>query len=265
MEILNKYRNWLLVNGRSANTAKNYISQVNRFLQAVDIQDITETSISDYLLECQEEYSNETINVHRASIISFLEFLKLDINLPKRLPETSKLPECITEEDFINKVIPVIKKMPEDLRLKALLYFMFYSGVRKSELMTLKRSDFDFDNLEVIIREKKTKKERIGTFNDTTRVFVQKYFISSTENNNAFNISSLSVLDRTFQEIEQSLDGINFYPHILRHGCATMLLRKGVDLRRVKKLMGHGNIQTTMRYLTVTDKDAIEEYHRKVK
>ena len=103
MNTLDRYKNWLLINGASDNTVKNYYSRVNYFLEYIKFTDITEENITSFFLHLKEKYpSKSTINCFRNALYSYVSFNKLDVELPKYLKLEKKPYEFITEEYFID-------------------------------------------------------------------------------------------------------------------------------------------------------------------
>jgi len=91
-----------------------------------------------------------------------------------------------------------------------------------------------------------------------------EYFNSEPEKTNAFNIGKYSIFD-IFKTLKLYFQDINIRPHLFRHSFATHLLRKGIDISIVSKLLGHNDIKTTMRYLQTNITLLKEVYNSKIK
>jgi site-specific recombinase XerD len=197
-------------------------------------------------------------------LTAYLRFLKRDIKLPKVLKCTKTLPENIDEqqlEKFIDTLSQVLHR--DFLKFKALLYFLFYSGIRIGEIDTLKRSHFDMEKKTAKIFVSKTKEERMVVYTEKTKDALKEYFDSEEETENAFNINSNAVQQR-FKDFKKYFPDINFHAHTFRHSFAVNCLRKGVDLLTVSRLLGHRNTTTTERYLGLTVTQFQEIYRNKV-
>lgn len=263
--MLYKFKDWLMVNGHSYNTINNYVGRIDKFLANVSVENINEQDISAFLLKLkQENNSNSTINGYRNAIAVFLKFLKKDIALPHNLPIEQKLPESFTEEYFLKTIIPTIENYdPNPVKTKAILYFLFYSGIRIGEINFLKRKDFNLEKKNVKVFIPKTKEERMVCFTQKTAELISSYFETEAEDENAFNICSQKLQNMFFAQKEWFPE-INWHAHLLRHAYATNLLEKGVDLWTVSKLLGHRDINSTMRYLGLNNSQIQKIYDDKI-
>ncbi len=264
--MLNEYKNYLIINGKSKNTINSYISHISNLLKRVSLDNLTEKTINNYLLEIMENRSPSTMNICKSAIRSFLKFLKKDILIPKNEKIIEKLPEFITEDYFKKEVIPVIECVCKNpVKMKAILYFMFYSGLRISEIALLKRENINLEKRTIKFYIPKKKKERLGLIvGKKAKKFIEDYFSIEPEITNAFNIS-YHALKKRFADYNQYFKDINFHPHLLRHSFATHLRKNGMSIEDIKELMGHQNIQTTMRYAHVNIDDIKKRCDEKIK
>ena len=215
--MVEKYKNYLMVNGLSNSTIMNYILRIRKFLKKVKLEEINEDNISKFLLSLREEYSPSTINGYRDTIKSFLVFLKKDITIPQHLKLDRKLPDSITEEFLRKEIMPVIEAIfVNPLKIKTIFYFMFYTGIRVSEVVKLKRENFDFNKRTAKVYIKKTKEERLIVYTKEVNHLLDIYFSSEPEEENAFNIK-LQALKKTFARLKPYFKNVNIYPHLLRH------------------------------------------------
>jgi len=259
--MIEKYKKYLLVNGKSALTILNHTNKIKKFLKIVKIKNINEKNIEKFLLDIIENNKPSTANNYRASISSFLKFLKKDIAIPKSLKLEKKLPDSINEEFLKKEVVPVIECIYQNpLKIKTIIYFMFYTGVRREELVKLKREHIDLTSREVKVYGK-GKEERIVFIPKEIKRLLESYFASENEKINAFNIN-YEALGQVFKKAKPYFKKINFRPHLLRHGYATMLSNKGVNGTTLQRLMGHKDIRTTQRYIGAETKELKKIYDR---
>jgi integrase/recombinase XerD len=254
------FKDYLIANGHSSLV---YSGIIKRLLEN-NIK-LTKEDLYNHVLRLKQQYSVEYVNLNIKAIKSYLLFKGLNIQMPKLSVRVRKLPDSITKEYFEHNIIPMIGDIfPNILKVKALLYFMFYTGIRKGELVYIKRNWIDLNSCTVKIYEKKTKKERLTIFPKRIGNILKEYFDYEPEQENAFNIGKYSI-SYIFSVLKPFFPNINLRPHLFRHSFATHLLRNGVDISIVSKLLGHNNLQTTMVYLSTDIKLLKEVYNNKIK
>ncbi len=250
--IIEKYKAWLSSNGASENTVNSYIESIGKVLKSIKLEELNEENIINYILELSKTHKTTTVNKYKSTLRSFVIFLNKDIRIPKDKTIESRLPEYITEKYFEKKIIPVVESIfTKPLKVKAILYFMFYSGLRFEEVLNLKRKDINLKEGIIKVYRKKNKKERLTMITNTkAKAIIKMYFSTDTEKDNAFNETKHS-LKYKFRTLKLYFKDIKFKPHLLRHSFATHLITKGANITDIKYLLGHSNIQTTMIYAHV--------------
>jgi len=263
--VVEKYKNWLIINGNSDTTIKAYVQRVNNFLSKISADKIDEEQIITYLLELKKNNSPSTVNGYRGAIKSLLEYLKIDIQLPKQLKIEQKLPEFITKETFEDELIKVVECIcHKPLKMKAILYFMFFTGVRESEIVSLNRKNIDLEKRTAKIYNKKGKSEKIVLFTKKVKGIISDYFSTENEVTNAFNTST-NAINKTFNRLKPYFKDVNLHAHLFRHSYATHLRNEGFSIEDIKELLGHKNIQSTMIYAHANIKKIKEKYDKKIK
>ncbi|MEO6325068.1 MAG: site-specific integrase [Thermoanaerobaculia bacterium] len=152
-------------------------------------------------------------------------------------------------------------------RAVALLGTMLYSGLRRSELLSLLYTDVNL--VEGTIRVRRGKgayggKFRVAEISPDLKTILQSYlrersrrgytnpeFFSSTRVSGGVTVPTLTVVVRKVRQAS----GVHFSSHVLRHSFVTHLLRNGVPLYVARDLAGHSNISSTMIYTRVFDED----------
>lgn len=156
------------------------------------------------------------------------------------------------------------------------LFELFYTtGMRVSEVSSLKINQVDFD-LQMILVHGKGNKDRYVAFDDKTKSALQNYLEnarpkllgSKADQDFIFlNNQGQPLTDRGIEYIMQrtfNKAGISgkVHPHELRHTFATAMLNNGADLRTVQELLGHENLSTTQIYTHVTMAHLQDEYQK---
>lgn len=152
---------------------------------------------------------------------------------------------------------------------RELILAMFYStGIRCSELITLKDSDVNLSRGELKVLGKRNK-ERILPFGSELGDMIQKYRklrpSGPGPDGEFFTRANGQALYRkaVYNIVHSALGGVHAErrsPHVLRHSFATDMLNNGADLNSVSKLLGHASLATTQIYTHVTLRDLQNNY-----
>ena len=226
-----------------------------------------------YLYECMKrELSRSTIRLHFSALRSFFRYLTrrrglklnplLDIQLPKK---NRSLPLVLTIKQVEHLLgLPFNVKQPKQApkwaasRDAAILEVFYSTGLRLSELATLKFSDFDFFN-ETIKVKGKGSKERIAPVGTHALGALNKYFHQAkiqegplfiSKSRKGISARAVSDIVKKYTQLADLPIGVS--PHKLRHSFATHLLDNGADLRSVQNLLGHASLSTTQIYTHVS-------------
>lgn len=242
--------------GKSDNTIRQYESMLSAFFRNFpeDPSKITMTMVDTI----RKKYSNRsTVNAHLACIRSYLSFAqsegKTTIDIEKiYLPGIEPTKIVALTKDEMERMISSAE-IPWE---KALLAFLFSTGIRINEALALKRTDLKKE-MQII-----GKRGKIHTvfLSDSASKHISAYIHSRTDKNTALwvtgsgNPMNYKHAYRAFMQIWMDAKvSVKVTPHVIRHTFATYLMEQGVDIVIIKELMAHGSIQTTMRYAHVTD------------
>lgn len=279
--------------GKSLLTRRNYDLYLTRFLNISKVarpEDLTLDDVRDFRLWLNRQVSSRgtglkksTQNYYLISLRSFLKYLqKQDINTlaPEKI-ELAKVGErqvSVLDGDDLDRFLkaPIARGQSLlELRDKAILELLFSTGLRVSELASLKRDSINLAKDEFTIRGKGDKL-RVVFVSQSARHWLKEYLDRRTDDHVALFIRldragrrSSDVHPLTPRSIERMVDhyakaaGITkrITPHTLRHSYATDLLQNGADIRSVQAMLGHASIQTTQVYTHVTNKQ-LKEVHQ---
>ena len=173
------------------------------------------------------------------------------------------LPESLTTEEVDDLLSVHNEKTDKGLRDKAIFELMYSSGLRVSEICSLKIEDIFFDEKYLKICGK-GKRERIVPINDKALDILKRYIQTSRVvmvkgkktselflNFRGDKISRVGIWKIVKEAMKKSGIEKNVYPHTLRHSFATHLIQHGADLRSVQRMLGHSDITTTEIYTHV--------------
>lgn len=255
---LPEFKNWLTIYCNRPKTREVYYSVISRFLK--QHTEITQDTVNSYLSDMiNKKASNTSINQFIYSMRKYAKFASLSLELPEPRPREQKVYSSLTYEELevvLGKLEQVVKE-PE--KYKAILLFMFYTGLRRQELINLKRSDFDFDKFTVTINKSKTYKGKVVQLPESVIKIIKVYFLREREGQNAFNISYCSLYSILKRIGKMFNCPKKFSPHSFRRACARHLFRiTNNDYRIAKKQLGHSNIATTMSYAEITKEESFK-------
>lgn len=206
------------------------------------------------------------------ALFSSLAASKVPSRLPRHLSEQEA-------ESLIDRVAAGRYGGLHPERDTAILEFLYGTGVRVSELCSLRIADIDFMQRTASVIGSKRGKSRTVIFGDFALKALEQYFltdrkmlpkpylkdfnveIAGHEDEFLFTSSRGHRLDQ--REVRRILErsGSKVSPHGLRHSYATHLLNNGADLRSVQELLGHSRLETTQIYTHVS-KERLRDVHR---
>jgi len=215
-----------------------------------------------------------------SSTRSFYRFLVLD-GLIAKSPATNlstpklwfDLPKFLTEEEVEKLLAQPKKKNNKGRRDRAMLELLYATGLRVSELVSLKLKDLNLEQGYVLCRGKGGK-ERIVPFGHSAQETLREYLrmvrpeLLKKDDPSLFLSTWGRALTRQgFWKILREYGiqaelGKKISPHVLRHSFATHLLEGGADLRSVQLMLGHSQITTTQIYTHVSRKHLRKVYDK---
>jgi integrase/recombinase XerD len=270
--ILKNYTDYLKIEKRySTNTVEAYHRDISRFLHFAGegpLESLDSTNIRSYLIKCLEEGGNSRSTArYLSSLKSFFNFLCEEKYLkdnPADILESPKLwrklPNVISLDEVEALLACPDPKTLHGIRDKAMLEVLYATGLRVSELVSLKISDVDLQ-VGYLRSLGKGAKERVVPLGAIAQEAVQDYIDLARRvllNGNTAHELFITRLGRkmTRQGFWKILKAYGLKanikssvsPHALRHAFATHLLERGADLRSVQEMLGHADISTTQIY-----------------
>ena len=145
-----------------------------------------------------------------------------------------------------------------ELRDLAMIDVLASTGIRVGELVRINRSDLDMDERECIVLGKENKQRKVY-FDARTKIHLQRYLESRTDDNDALFVSLLKPYSRLqisgveirLRKLGRELNINKVHPHKFRRTLATVAIDKGMPIEQVQKLLGHQSIDTTLQYAMV--------------
>jgi integrase/recombinase XerD len=248
--------------GLSEYTQKSYTQAVAGLAAYYRIRpdQLKQVQIEAYLdhLEKERKLAPSSCHVAWAALRFFyqqtLGWTELQLRLPQRRG-SSRLPEILTPQELER-----LFQAPTNPKHRVLLMTAYSAGLRVGELVRLRVSDIDSDPERRLIRveQGKGRKDRYTVLSPALLGYLRDYWKISRPRRWLFPspTGATHICRATAQRVfyrARVKAGIRkrVSIHSLRHGFATALLEKGVDLRTIQVLMGHRSFSTTARYIRV--------------
>ena len=274
--------------GLSANTLAAYGRDLSQFVEyagkagASSLDDLTETILIGFMESLRRAgMSPGSISRKLSAIKTFSKYSYREGTVKKDFTANTvgmragkKLPSVLSIEEvccLLNQPNP--DGSGGDIRDKAMLETLYATGLRVTELITLRLIDLNMD-VGFVRCFGKGSKERIVPIGQVAIAWVNRYlaearpaFVRSGSSEYLFLSSRGRKMSRVgFWKIVKKYAakaGIlkNITPHTLRHSFATHLLQGGADLRSIQEMLGHADIATTQIYTHVT-RDKLKEVYR---
>jgi len=294
--MIEKFIERLTINRNSPkNTTDNYkrvLEKFDDFLVSSSFWEVTlknPETVKMYFIDQRiaiqrEKKSIKTCNLYVGAIRSFFRFC-LYMELPVlnyKWINFSKEPQRNIEylnDEEIESIFQEIKKRhvknknQELIKIRDLciVKLLFYTGLRVSELLNLKKEDLKDDMIQIIGKgwihrvtflKRGTEERKLIEYYLRLRNDDYEQLFINHSHNEPWKLSRNAV--ESMVKKEWAKLGIKVRPHIFRHSFATKLIRKKASIFHIQKLLWHKNIQTTQNYLWCLDKE-LEEVQELVK
>ncbi len=282
MRLMTLFRASKLVAGRADGTLEQYIGELRYCRNSIgkSFKDITTIDLRWYLGMLQEQRGNKmsTIQNKIHYLNSFYSFLLnegvISSNPVSRI-ETPKVEQTIRKA-FSAEDMEGIRKCCSNVRDRALIEFLYSTGLRVSELVSLNVNDIDIVKKEFIVIGKGNK-ERTVYFSDVAAFHLRDYlrwriqetgltmeqiqemplFISTKK---PFNRMQKPGIESLCRKIGNKAGIVNVHPHRFRRTFATNMMNHGMKIEELMKLMGHSKMDTTLIYCNVGQQNIKNSY-----
>jgi len=279
----------------SPHTLRNYASDLAQFRDHlcsiekrpdVEVKEIDRLTIREWMASLHNDHKKTSVARKLASLRTFFQFLIregiVDVN-PAKLVATPKierkLPNHLSMEDAVRFIETPDTNTDLGRRDRAIIEFLYATGIRVGELVNVNLKDIDFRERLVRVTGKR-KKQRIVPFHEhalqalmhylseTRPAFLNNAPAAERDNKAVFlnyqgtRITTRSVGRMIDKYIKKCSDIHDISPHSLRHSFATHLLDQGADLRDIQELLGHALLSTTQIYTQVSMEKMIAVYDK---
>jgi len=283
---LEKFYNYISSEkGYSLNTLESYSSDLkllSNYLESKNKKSWERIEISDInnYFSSISKNSKATLKRKHATIRSFFKFLENENQNISNILEKIKtpkigspIPKPLSIEE-IEKIINFQNINDEDFTNTCIFTLMYASGLRVSEVISVKIGEIDLKQKTIKVTGKGNKQRILPIYQDAAK-FISSYIKSVRKNiSNIETYSSNLFVRKNSKKItrqyvwrklrERTIQvGINknVTPHMIRHSFATHLLQGGASIRHVQEFLGHNSIESTQIYTKIPNEKLIKDYN----
>ena len=254
---------------------------LNRYSKGIKIKNVEASSLQFFIQSLSKiGLEGKTIQRKVSTVKSFFKYLAenqiIDYNIADliHIPKASKrLPYLLSKNEIIK-----LMKLPDlscynGIRDKSILEILYSTGLRISELKSIKLDDIDLNKKLIKVLGKGNKERYVILGQESLNSLADYLKIRGDINNNCFlypniykknnqNISEKTLFNIVKKYLKMISSNEKLSPHSLRHSFATHLLENGADLLAVKDMLGHEDLSSTQIYTHLNIKK-IKEVYRK--
>ena len=256
-------------------TLKYYRTTIEAMTEAIDkgVRHMQTDDLRAYLTEYQEMHGSSRVtidNIRRilSSFFSWLEdedhILKSPVRRIHKVKTATNIKETYTDEE-----LEKMRDNCEELRDLAIVDMLASTGMRIGEMVLLNKADINFNERECVVFGKGDK-ERVVYFDARTKIHLQNYIDSRTDDDPALFVTlraphmrmKIGGIESRLREMGKALKIEKVHPHKFRRTLATMAIDKGMPIEQLQQLLGHKRIDTTLQYAMVKQSN-VKQAHRK--
>lgn len=267
-QLLDLYISHLIARNRSSRTIKSFKSILTRFLSFLGekhLSDVTLLDVDLFLAELKRRgWEPSSIYTAAVAVKRFLEFIGLGdrisgFELPRR---ERRLPRYLEPGEVARMV-----EACSSLRDRVIILLLFTTGLRVSELVSLRKDDVDLEKRSIRVKGKGGK-ERVVYFPEALVPLLKEYMERLPGDSEYLFPSAEGHMHYTTVERIVKRAAVSaglkkkVTPHVLRHSFATHSLAMGLDIREIQELLGHSSLSTTQVYAHVSRERLRRDYDK---
>lgn len=271
-QILEFYLTTIEIQGFAKGTVKGKKCYLRRLLEGTNVpfkKMRTEHIMSFLKREKDRGLSATSIENYRHAFNAFFEWMMREELITKN-PMLRVMPFKVADImrfPFSDTELRRLDEAAKDTRERAIIAFLRATGCRIHEVEQVNRNDIDWKTGRLKVLGKGAK-ERLVYIDDVSAMLIRRYLDGRTDDNPALFIGrgsdrlTAGWLRTICKQIGARAGVEGVHPHRFRRTLATNLLKAGMPLERVRKILGHADISTTQTYIYVDDTDVANDYRK---
>ncbi|MFD0050316.1 tyrosine-type recombinase/integrase [Actinomycetes bacterium NPDC127524] len=278
-ELEKMFKQWLIEGGRAPKTIESYVGDIHSFRKYLanktenELQPLSRFSFVRYKQHLLDQnFAVSTINKKINSLKVYNDFLQKQelvaegfVQLKRdrvHIAAGSEHEVTALSEKEVERLLFLLEEHTKiSVRNKLIGYLLLYTGVRVTELVSIKLADIDMLSSTFVVRGKGGKIREISLRQDVLNLI--KQYQQGERLQSRFRESDYLLVSQRSEKMHRdavrnwlaniSIElGFKLHPHLFRHTFATRLLRKGIDLTTVSKLAGHSTVNMTAKFYIQT-------------
>lgn len=252
----------LVLRGYSRRTVKAYLDTNRKFLEFIrkSPREVSCKDIESYFLMLAENGLSPASRHAAVAALKFYYCTVLKRKFALVYPKIGKHLPLIVPKESIRKMISSL----ENVKHRLFLLLLYSSGLRVSEAINMKFKDIDPEGGVLYVRKGKGDKDRmvilsecfIKEFVEFRKTHASKEFVFFSQRDSSRHISIRAAQSIVVSAARDAGLG-HLYCHALRSSFATHLIEAGTGIHHVQRLLGHSNVGTTQRYISLSKKDLL--------
>jgi site-specific recombinase XerD len=277
---LKPYENYLIGNINAVNTRDAYILAVRQLLERVNKgfkEDITKEDLENFKLYAIQikKWSTNSLTPKFNGVNSYLVYIGKDEDWLKKYK--LKPPQSITPNKVplsVEDIQSLFKTSSNDIRNNAILKTLYYSAIRRSELIGLNLEDIDYERQKLRIgsntfNPKRNKHQEINIHPDCLEA-IKKYLTIRSPKNPEDRALFLNIYGGRIGKSDVNLTikrcGMKanikkrIYPHLFRITAITHMYKRGCNIQEIKHQSRHSDVKTLLGYVQLSDQEVKDSY-----
>lgn len=247
----------MVVNHFSPRTIHSYLTALKRLFEFLNLplESVTDDQLVHFVCHLKEEkgLSAASMRIAVSSIKYFFRYILGRAALVEKIPYPKK--EKHSKVILSGKEVKTLLDTTHNLKHRLIFKVLYSAGLRRGELIALRADDFDWKNMQLLVRQGKGKKDRHTILAHSLRADYMAYVKEYSPTGYFFygRNKSLPASENLLrwalgQALKRSGITKNIHLHTLRHCFASHLLSLNTNIVTIQKLLGHEDIRNTMEY-----------------
>lgn len=274
-ELLKLFLSAKQVEGCSERSLKYYRTTLSKMIVKIDksVRQVETNDIRAYISDYENESNAGKVtldNIRRiiSSFFAWLEDENYIVKSPARRIHKIRVGKTV-KDVYSDEELEQMRDACTNSRDLAIIDVLSSTGIRVGELVNLNIEDVDFEKRECVVLGKGNKQRKVY-FDARTKIHLYDYIASRHDEttalfvslNNPHNRLSIRGIETILHKVGSNLKSTKVHPHKFRRTLATKAIDKGMPIEQVQVLLGHSQIDTTLRYAMVNQNNVKASHHK---